>query len=134
MRYNRRHIIIFIIGIFLITATLVQAQTAVDNAFNQNLNQVSDVSGYEKVDDPNSAMPLYIGGVIAWTSFLGVIMLIQILLGGYEYMTAHDNAEKVLAAKKRIRNAVYAALILVSGYILVAAAIGVAKLATNFQG
>jgi len=108
--------------------------TTVKDSFNDNLNKVSDTSDYEAINNPNNSLPLYIGGLIAWTSFLGIIMIIQIILGGYEYMTAHDSADKIASAKKRIRNAIYAAIILAGGYVLAATVVNLSKMATVFKG
>lgn len=118
-------IYVYAMAVFLVIPGVARADVFNDQAFGENLNQILDVSGYESVENPQQTLPLYIGVLIGWTGFIGINMMIQIVLGAYEYMTAHDNAEKVLAAKKRFRNTIYAAIILVSGYILVAVIVGI---------
>ena len=124
----------YIILALVLNASVVLADTVKDVGFGDNLNQISDVSGYNAIDNPAEKLPLYIAGLIGWTGFMGINMTIQVILGGYEYMSAQDKAEKVVAAKKRIRNTIYAALILVSGYIIVGTFVGLFALITSYQG
>ena len=86
--------------------------------FGGTLGKITAVTGYKNV--PANYLPTYIGVLIGWTAFLGVTIVVQIILAGYEYMTAQDNEEKVSKAKARIRNVILAGIILVGGYILAA--------------
>jgi hypothetical protein len=133
MRFILSGILYFCAIGILLCAGVAQADVFND-AFDTNLNQISDVSSYEPVENPQRTLPIYIGILAGWTGFMGINMMIHIVLGAYEYMTAHDNAEKVLTAKKRIRNVIYAALILISGYILVAALFGIFGGITGYGG
>lgn len=53
------------------------------------------------------------------SSFLGVLFLGMMLWGGYEWMFAGGNEERVTNAKKRIKMAVNGLLIVLSAYIIV---------------
>ena len=44
-----------------------------------------------------------ISGIFAFAPFLGVHYIIRIIIGGYEWMTAGGNSEKIETAKKRIK-------------------------------
>ena len=133
MRFISNLIMCGYAAVMLVMIPCIAQADVFNDAFDGNLNQISDVSGYERIDDPQTKLPLYIGALIGWTGFIGINMMIQIVLGTYEYMTAHDHAEKVLAAKKRFRNTIYASIILVSGYILVAVIVGIFSVATGVK-
>ena len=55
----------------------------------------------------------YIQGALA---LLGVIFLVLLVYGGYVWMTAHGNEEKVMTAKQLIIAAVIGLLIVVAAY------------------
>lgn len=68
--------------------------------------------------DTKTAIAGYIGVLLQWTPFLGIPIMIHLLLGSYQWMTAAGNSEKVEAAKKRIRDALIGSLILVALYLI----------------
>jgi len=60
-----------------------------------------------------------IGGLIGVAlSLLGVIFLILIIYGGFVWMTAAGNEQKILKAKKIITNAVIGTAIAMSAYAI----------------
>ncbi len=111
-----------IIALFLFSFCFMPAvlatNTASEKGFNENLNIVANESEYAPIDNPQKKLAWYIGSLIAFGGLLGIFILIQITIAAYEYMTAQGNEEKVISAKKRIRNVVIAAVILVGGYLL----------------
>ena len=49
---------------------------------------------------------------------LGIFFLILIIIGGYEWMSAGGNEEKVANAKKRIRMAINGMIIILGAYVI----------------
>ncbi len=56
--------------------------------------------------------------ITAFLSLLGIIFVILILVGGYHWMTAGGNEEKVEKAKNTISRAVIGLIIVVSAYAI----------------
>ena len=121
----------FITLFFSFAFCAIAADVIRDEGFGTNLNTIATESEYSKITDPQESLSLYMGGLIAWVGMLGIFILIQIFLAAYEYMTAQGNEEKVIAARKRIKNVVIAAIILVGGYLIVSIII---KWTTAFTG
>lgn len=65
-----------------------------------------------------SDVATYIGKLILMGPFLGIPFIIQIVLAGYEWMTAAGEAKKAEDAKKRITNAVIGLVLFISLYIM----------------
>lgn len=86
--------------------------------FGNTLGKITAVTGYK--DASADYLPTYIGFLIGWSVFLGVTIVIQVIIAGYEYMTAQGNEERVSKAKQRIFNVILAGILLVGGYILAA--------------
>ena len=60
-----------------------------------------------------------VGGVIrAFMGLLGIVAVIIILLGGFKWMTAGGNEEKVAEAKKLIISGVIGLVIIMSAYAI----------------
>lgn len=60
----------------------------------------------------------FIGKIIWMGPFLGVPFMIQIVLAGYEWMTAAGDAKKVDEAKKRITNATIGLVLFIGLYVM----------------
>lgn len=91
----------------------------ISDSFGSRLDDVLvGDKGYQGVENPATALPAYIGFLIGWTAVVGIVMLVHLIVAAYEYMTAAGDTEKVANAKKRIRNAIVAALLLAAGYII----------------
>jgi cytochrome bd-type quinol oxidase subunit 2 len=83
----------------------------------QRLEAIREQSGYVKAD--NTSIATMAGIVVrAFLSLLGVIFIILILLGGYHWMTAAGDEEKVTKAKKTIQRAIIGLLIVVGSYAI----------------
>jgi len=55
--------------------------------------------------------------IVQWVlGFLGLVAVIMILIGGFQWMTAGGNEEKITEAKKRLINAVLGLMIVLSAY------------------
>src|SRR6056297_1377608 len=57
-------------------------------------------------------------GIRAFLGLLGVIFIILIVLGGYKWMTAQGNEEKVNEAKDLIKRAVIGIIIITAAYAI----------------
>lgn len=91
----------------------------INDSFGSRLDDVIvGESGYQNIEDPITALPAYVGFLIGWTAVIGIVMLVQLVWAGYEYMTATGDSDKVGRAKKRIRNVVFATILLAAGYII----------------
>lgn len=99
-------------------AFYASAAAVEDKGFGGNLNVIANESEYKQIESPQQEFSVYIGALIAFTGMLGIFILAQILIASYEYMTAQGNEEKVTTARKRIRNVIIAAVILVTGYLI----------------
>src|SRR5574344_1569050 len=86
------------------------------NAFNK-AGSFAAKSGY---DISGELQPeVFIGDIILIVlQFLGVIFLCFIIYGGFTWMTATDEADKVKKAKKIIKNSVIGLIIVVLAYAI----------------
>ncbi len=104
-------ILIILIG-FLILPYFVFAQSPLDRMQN-----VADQSGYAKADE--TTISEILGVVVnAFLSLLGVIFIVLMLIGGYHWMTAAGNQEKVDKAINTIRRAIIGLIIVVGSYAI----------------
>lgn len=88
-----------------------------------NLNKAAGGEGsklYETNLKDNTTVTLakYIGGILLIIPFLGMILIIRIIWAGYNWMTAHGNAEQVEDAQETIKHAVIGVVILASLYVI----------------
>ncbi len=60
----------------------------------------------------------FVGAIIWVGPFLGIIFIMQMVMAGYEWMTASGDGKKVEDAKKRIQHAVIGLIIFISLYTL----------------
>lgn len=112
--------------VFFVSAAAVE-----DKGFGENFNTVADESEYKKIEDPQQEFSTYLGALIAFTGMLGIFILWQVIMASYEYMTARGDEEKVTNSRKRIKNVIVAAIILVSGYLIASIAV---KWGMDFTG
>jgi hypothetical protein len=72
-------------------------------------------SGYELDTSVGSVMALVIKGFL---SLLGIIFIVLIIVGGYNWMTAAGDEEKIKKAKDTLRRAIIGLIIVVSAYAI----------------
>lgn len=113
--------IIILLAVFIISLQFTAVAVAgIDEAFdikpNSKLNQAAGGAGY----DIDSADPFYLISTIINTvlSFLGVIFLILMVYGGYMWMTAAGDEQKVDKAKDLIKNAIIGLIIVIAAYAI----------------
>ncbi|MBT4723166.1 TrbC/VirB2 family protein [Candidatus Falkowbacteria bacterium] len=106
---------VFLLAVFLF-APVVQAQGDLQETINQDLDAIA-----EQTDLPTNSLTSIIGGIIkAIMGFLGVIALSLVLYGGFLYMTAGGQQDKVDKAKKVLINAAIGLVIILSAYAITA--------------
>ena len=76
-----------------------------------------DQAGFAAVDK-NSARDITAGIIKTILGFLGIIFLILIISGGYQWMTSAGNEETIGKAKKRIINATIGVVIVILSYAI----------------
>lgn len=114
---------LFSLSVFFLYALPAKAQN-LRNAGGV-LKKIGETGGY----DPNVTDPTYIvAGVIqAILALLGIIFMILIIYGGYLWMTARGNEERVKKAKDLIVDGVIGFAIVIAAYaitVLVVSRIG----------
>lgn len=92
------------------------------DAFNTSvdspLGKAGNAGGYE-IRNVNDQAPLVIAQIIRFAlSFIGVVFLILMVLGGYLWMTDRGNEEQVRRAKNLITAAVIGLFIVLSAYAI----------------
>lgn len=114
-------------------AQVIAAQDLSDS-FDGTLERVivEGGPGYQPIDNPAHMLNIYLGFMIGWTGFAGVITLIHAVMAGYEYMTAAGDMDKVTNAKKRIRNVIIGITILIAGYVIASVVFYWAGYFTNY--
>jgi len=115
-----------IIGVLIITATLVSLKSVqavnLQDAFNKMIAPVGERAGF---DTKQRNVEPIIGNIISVTlSFLGVIFLILIIYGGYTWMTAMGNEDRVKRAQTLIQAAVLGLIVVVAAYAVTVFVLG----------
>lgn len=83
--------------------------------FGDKLKLSAGEAGYDDINNPN----IVIGTVIEMSlSLLGIIFIILIIYGGYQWMYAKGNEEQVKKAKEIIMAAIIGLVIVVAAYAI----------------
>ncbi len=124
----RKLIASFAIAIFSITAMATLAPLPVAHAQNSNLlwgNEFGSSNVQTELGLGNRDPRAIVASVIRIIlGFLGIVAVIIILLGGFKWMTAGGNEEKVGEARKLIGQGVI-------GLVIILAAFGIATFVIN---
>jgi len=124
MRFNRANykiIILFIVLFVALFAVTDFASAKISDWEDELIIGADKTEIYEVSDDTEGTagqIAKYAGGVLTILPYLGIIFIIQIVIAGYQWMTASGNAEKVEAAKKRIIYATIGIVILATLYLM----------------
>jgi hypothetical protein len=119
IKINKKYPLLTIFLFFIIGFLLF---TNINSANAQNLQQsesflatVGGGIGY----DTNTTHSMFIGQIIQIAlSLIGILFLILIIIGGYQWMTAGGNEETITKAKKRIINATSGLVITLAAYAI----------------
>ncbi len=105
-----------ILLIFFINPLKVLAADNLSNAFGDVVSGVADSAGY---NPENTSPDFLIANIIQVAlSLLGVIFLVLMVYGGYLWMTAAGNEEKITKSKNLITAAIIGLIIVVSSYAI----------------
>lgn len=101
------------VGILALGSLLVSRSAA---AINTGLDTTADVAG---LSTSNTDIPTNIGKIIGIAlSLVGVVFLVLMIYGGFLWMTAGGEAEKVKKAKGIIINAIIGLIIVLASYAI----------------
>ena len=124
---TKTKIFLYLICAFIILSPLttkagIPFLTGPNSGAFEDLNSTAGKSGYSTTDDPQGIVQLQINltkTIIQYIlGFLGIIFLILIIIGGYQWMTAGGNEETIGKAKKRIINATMGLAIVLMAYAI----------------
>ncbi len=105
------------LSLFSILFTLMATPALAQADPSYGLETTRQGAGITKTEE---SLPQVIGrGINTLFGLVGAIFLIIILLGGFTWMTAAGNEEKVATAKKMINNSINGILIVFLSYALV---------------
>jgi hypothetical protein len=106
------YIFVFVLSLLAPAMMLaVPAHAQIDMGMNYVTNEVNFATG-----DPRSAAMSLIKLLM---TFLGIIAVVIILYGGFLWMTAAGNEDKVDQAKKLIVAAVIGLIVILSAYLII---------------
>ena len=89
-----------------------------DSSITDKLRDTGSAAGFDRGTD-SLTLSRTIGTIVSTVlSLLGVVFIILIILGGYQWMTAGGNEEQVKGAQSRIKNAVIGLIIVISSYAI----------------
>lgn len=125
----RKNIIAFALAIFsvatLATVTMAPLPVAAQNGDNELLWGQNSYEAVQNIGLGNKDPRTIVANVIKIIlGFLGIVAVIIILLGGFKWMTAGGNEEKVGEARKLIGQGVI-------GLVIILAAFGIATFVIN---
>jgi len=125
MKKNLTKIITFLVLITLsLTLTVpVLAQTA-DQYFPEGNSETINVPGSDGDVDENTLSDVVVQIINIVLGLLGLIAVIIVLIGGFEWMTAGGDDDKVGNAKKRLQYGLTGLVIIFLAYIIVRFVIG----------
>lgn len=87
-------------------------------AIQTGLETTANVAGL-RTDDTVTDPAVIIGSIVGVAlSLVGVVFLVLMVYGGYIWMTAGGDAEKIKKAQTLIRNALIGLVIVTAGYII----------------
>ena len=119
--YTKKILFCFMV-LFLIAMPLLQlsAETEALKSAKDGLTasaykaELTDEKG-NLAADPYKLISNIVGYIL---SFVGIILLINMIFAGYQWMMAGGNDENIKKAKDRIKNSIIGLIIIVSAYIL----------------
>ncbi len=88
------------------------------SSFGELLETIGDSSGYMETPDKDSFIVAIARIINVFLGILGVIFVVLIIYGGFMWMTAAGNNDKVEKAKKIISRSVIGVLIILTSYLV----------------
>ncbi len=115
-KVTKQFFILLVLTIMLTLPFFSFAQIS-NSSITNRLEKTGEFAGFSQADETSLART--IGGIVnVVLSFLGIVFVILVILGGYQWMTAGGNEEQVSKAKDRIKNAVIGLIVVTSAYAI----------------
>jgi len=125
---------IFTIAIFSTLALAQDAKDAKETAL-EGLEETAGPPGFQNTsvaDDPGENLATMVGKVVNFLfGPIAIIFFIIILIGGYQWMIAKGNEERIAKAKKFILNGVWGMMVIFFAWTLVLVILNALNKATN---
>ncbi len=80
------------------------------------LNNLGEFSGYDTSTNQNTVAHIVASIIKAFLALIGTIFLVLLVLGGFKWMTAGGDEEKVRQAKDTIKVAIIGLIIIIAAY------------------
>ena len=106
-------VIIVLTGVFSLNAAPASAIQLLKSDVKTQYGRTADYAGILKQGDPALIIAVVIQGLFG---LIGVVFFVLILWGGFQWMTAAGNEEKIGKAKKLIVQAVIGLAIIILGF------------------
>ena len=108
---------LFVTSAIILSPQIALAQTAVLQTVPNNFAAVEADCEGETLDSGNC-------GIVKWlliftnvmAGLVGIVVVIMVIIGGIQYSTAADDAQKIQEAKKKVSNALFALLAFIFMY------------------
>lgn len=124
MRFTKNKKNIFLLSLIIIIFFSSNTVSAIGlGDWKNKLKTGADATGgiyntaYEE-SNTVTAIAKYVGIMLTIAPFLGYLLLVRLIWGGYQWMTAKGNEEQVENAKKTIRHAIIGLAIFIALYAI----------------
>ncbi len=119
MKMNSTKKTLIVLAVWMAASLPIMASAGQSNSTMDKLHYFAQYSGFAQQANPEDTLPAVISVIIqAFFAVLGAIFLFLILLGGYYYMTARGEEQKVEKALDTIRRGVVGLIIIVGSYAI----------------
>lgn len=110
-----------ILLIFILAISFVLAETALgQQAPDRVLDGLGETADQAQITKGSGSLPAFVGGVINYSfAAIAAIFVTVIMLGGFLWMTARGNEDKVAKAKTFILNGLFGLIVVFLAYGLV---------------
>jgi len=125
-----KNIVVFIV-FMMVAVPVVLVGTKVHAAPDIGMNYVSGENGLGLSNQNSDPRQMAVNIVKYLMTFLGIIAVVIILLGGFKWMTAGGNEDKVDEAKKLIIAGLIGLVIILAAFIIVQFVMRVSNQALN---
>ncbi|MFH1822491.1 MAG: MMCAP2_0565 family pilin-like conjugal transfer protein [Patescibacteria group bacterium] len=115
MKIIKQLLILFILVFLLVLPYFVFAQTP---TMQNQLEELGKEGGYDLAADEYTISEIVGTVVKAFLSLLGVIFIALMLYGGFTWMTASGDEEKVKKSKDIIRMAIIGLIIIIGSWVI----------------
>lgn len=137
MKYFKKQFFVFFVILFsFFVQNFVSAESLLDRQQGiggDGAKEIGCAFG-ECTDEPEDVRDIVINILTILFTFLGIIMVLLIIYGGYLWMTSAGNDEQVVKAKNLIRNAIIGVILIMASYGIVAFVVWSTAESTGLSG